>query len=367
MTNKVLKQHTDRFSLYKNARKGRQNGRKYVLSAVKSMIESAETQEAIRLGEAFGYYGHDRRILTGRLDVPETAVIMVEGKPVVIDNVPGCRTIALSVDDEGTVTHTQEIFDNEPGRIIAGLLESRAGGWSWATSGRDSPSASIPTTYYGMDYVRNPNFISLDHPANMYESAEDQQIKMLEGLQSEGGFSEDGAMDVLAHFAKIGAYEAEHGFLIRAEEAEAALFEARGQILELEQQHAEADSAKQTVESMLEGVKADHQMQLEGLNNELNALKEQISSGTATMDARREFVSEMLESLPVFVTETQREAMLNMASDEDLDTVKGLFESIRKASLNTLPLDKKQVTPPPASAGKPTVPVISFAPPTPQF
>ena len=84
----VLKTVTDRFCLYSIARKGRQNGRQYVLSAVKTMLESKETQEGLRLGELFGYYGHGRRQLTGKLEVPETSVIMVEGRPVVIDNVP---------------------------------------------------------------------------------------------------------------------------------------------------------------------------------------------------------------------------------------------------------------------------------------
>lgn len=100
----VLKTVTDRFCLYSNVRKGRQNGRQYVLSAVKTMLESKETQEGLRLGELFGYYGHGRRQLTGKLEVPETSVIMVEGRPVVIDNVPACRTVAISVDDNGIVT-----------------------------------------------------------------------------------------------------------------------------------------------------------------------------------------------------------------------------------------------------------------------
>ncbi|MCV4783918.1 hypothetical protein OFM36_31255, partial [Escherichia coli] len=82
-----------------------------------------------------------RRQLTGKLEVPETSVIMVEGRPVVIDNVPACRTVAISVDDNGIVTHTQEILNTEPGKIVAAMIESRAGGWSWATGGRESSRA----------------------------------------------------------------------------------------------------------------------------------------------------------------------------------------------------------------------------------
>ncbi|EJQ2206451.1 head processing protein, partial [Escherichia coli] len=145
----VLKTVTDRFCLYSNARKGRQNGRQYVLSAVKAMLESKETQEGLRLGELFGYYGHGRRQLTGKLEVPETSVIMVEGRPVVIDNVPACRTVAISVDDNGIVTHTQEILNTEPGKIVAAMIESRAGGWSWATGGRESGKIAVTTSFHG--------------------------------------------------------------------------------------------------------------------------------------------------------------------------------------------------------------------------
>lgn len=152
----VLKTVTDRFCLYSNARKGRQNGRQYVLSAVKTMLESKETQEGLRLGELFGYYGHGRRQLTGKLEVPETSVIMVEGRPVVIDNVPACRTVAISVDDNGIVTHTQEILNTEPGKIVAAMIESRAGGWSWATGGRESGKIAVTTSFHGVDYVTTP-------------------------------------------------------------------------------------------------------------------------------------------------------------------------------------------------------------------
>lgn len=345
---KVLKRHTDRFCLYKNARKGRQNGRNYLLSAVKSMFESAETQEGLRLGELYGYYGHGRREMAG-LDVPETAVVMVEGRPVIVDNVPGCRTVELSVDDEGIVTHTQEIFDNEPGRIIAGLLESRAGGWSWATSGRNG-TVAIPTRYFGMDYVKNPNFVSLDHPAYMNESA-DQEEKLLESLQAKG-FTEAGARDVLTHFNKIGEQEITHLSLIRAEESEIALLEARGQILDIEAQLSAEKARAESAESMLESVKED-------LNQKNQVLQKEISEKTDAAATRNTYLDVMLEALPVFVTDTQREAFRSLATEEDAKIVKGLFESIRKAAISTLPLDRNN---PPAEKTAVTtdLPVISF-------
>ena len=47
------------------------------------------------LGELFGYYGHGRRQLTGKLEVPETSVIMVEGSPGRYRQCfPACRTVS---------------------------------------------------------------------------------------------------------------------------------------------------------------------------------------------------------------------------------------------------------------------------------
>lgn len=360
LTTEVLTRHTDRFCLYKNARTGRQNGRNYLLTAVKAMIESAQTQEGIRLGELYGYYGHNRRMLTGRLDVPETAVVMVEGKPVVLDNVPGCRTIELSVDDDGVVTHTQEIFNNEPGRIIAGLLESRAGGWSWATSGKDSPSVSIPTAFFGFDYVTTPNFVSLDHPAYMNESAEERDAKLLEGLQAKG-FSEAAANDVKAHYIRLSEYETTQASVLRAEESEVALLEARGRIIELEQQATQAATSLEEHTGMLESLRTAHA-------EEVAALQQQLQNSTGQLDARREYVDKMLESLPVFVSPRQREAMLKLETEDDLEAVTGLFEAIRKASLHALPFDRSRA--PEMKSARPQTedqPIITFHSDRPYF
>ena len=116
MSRKVLTTHTDRFSLYEKVRQGKQNNRNYMLDAVKSMINSPETQEGLRLGELYGYYGHTRRQITGNMELPETAVVMVEGKPVVLDNVPSNRTIELSVDEEGVVTTLRKFLRRQPVR-----------------------------------------------------------------------------------------------------------------------------------------------------------------------------------------------------------------------------------------------------------
>jgi len=122
----ALRTVTDRFSLIDKIRRFTpQNDRNYLLRSVRGTFASPETQERIQLGEIFGYYGHGRRAVyyaqTGRLNLPEFAVVMIDGKPVSLENVPSNRTLEASVDDNGIVTHVQEILDTDPGNIIVGI------------------------------------------------------------------------------------------------------------------------------------------------------------------------------------------------------------------------------------------------------
>ncbi len=52
---KSLRQVTDRFSLFNDGRKLGANKRNYIIKSVQNMIASDATQEALRLGEAFGF------------------------------------------------------------------------------------------------------------------------------------------------------------------------------------------------------------------------------------------------------------------------------------------------------------------------
>ncbi|HDT4319413.1 TPA: head processing protein [Klebsiella aerogenes] len=309
----VLKTVTDRFCLYKNARTGRQNGRKYVLGAVKAMLESKETQEGLRLGELYGYYGHGRREMTGKLELPETSVIMVEGRPVVIDNVPACRTVSISVDDNGVVTHTQEILNTEPGKIVAAMIESRAGGWSWATGGRQSGSIAVTTSFHGVDYVTNPNYVSLDHPASagMFESADAQSL-LAESLSAHG-YSDESVQAVISHYGKLAELELMMEATERNAELETALLESQGRYLEAQMRQKEAEDRIALLESVA-GVRDDV---LVAIQNEL-------------------------DKLPIFVTASQKEAF-KLKQPDDAKVVASLFESLIKVGSRHLPLTPPQV------------------------
>ncbi|XJF60155.1 head processing protein (plasmid) [Escherichia coli] len=197
---------TDRFSLVEKIRKHTpQNNRNYVIQSVRDTFNSPETKERIALGEMYGYYGHGRRAMhynkTKSLNLPEVSVVMVDGKPVVLENVPSNRTIDISIDDNGIVTHTQEILDTDTGRIVQGMINSGAGGWSWATSGPDS-SVSLVKSFHGFDYVTVPNYISLDKKSLMLESAEERDAAIHAAL-IEQGFTDNAATDLVHHFSAM--------------------------------------------------------------------------------------------------------------------------------------------------------------------
>ena len=112
-------------NIHKEGRTGH-NGRRYVHHSVKKMLDSAATQEGLRLGELFGYFGHTARSLSGkmkpadrdrvmeefkagRLDmlVATTVIWSLSFKPGLgIENFPSASAIALAVVPSGMVTVT---------------------------------------------------------------------------------------------------------------------------------------------------------------------------------------------------------------------------------------------------------------------
>ncbi len=296
---KALRKVTDRFSLFNDGRKLGANKRNYIIKSVQNMIASDATQEVLRLGEAFGFYGHQPRQRANKLNIGETEVIMINGRPVVVENIPSNRTISLSCSDDGIVEHTEEILDTDTGKIVASMQDSRAGGWSWATGGRDTRQQSVVNSYHGMDYVLKPNYLSLDHPAMMFESAE-RDTMLLESLLNVGGFDAESAQNILT------SINGADFNLDRERELETEV------------------------------------MYLEGLNLELSA------KAKAASESQGRFKSMMLEAvnrLPFYLTDAQKLALSNMETDHDFDVINAMFESIGADKLKTLPTGMHQEAP----------------------
>ncbi|MEB2478219.1 head processing protein [Citrobacter freundii] len=327
--NKGLRTVTDRFSLTELFRKNTyQNGRQYLVSAVSDIFNSPETQERMKLGELYGFYGHGRREAhfnkTGSIRLPETSVIMVEGAPVVVDNVPSNRTLDISVSPDGIVSHTQEILDTPTGQIVNGMEKSQAGGWSWATKGGTQNGKAIIREYAGMDYVGIPNFLSLDRVALMTESAEDEQAQICAVLM-ENGMTEAGAVDVYHHFRKMRDGSALLEAAERATELELDMLAQQGQFQQIERALRE-DLA--SITARFNDSSKDYQAMMETARD----LKAQ----------RRTAVKAMLNNLPYHITDEQRNALIHMETGKDLEIVMALFESVSRSSVRDLPIAAHQ-------------------------
>ncbi|MEG2114575.1 MAG: head processing protein [Hafnia sp.] len=321
---KSLKTVTDRFSLVDTIRRHTpQNTRNYILKSVRETFNSPEVKECISLGEMYGYYGHGRRQIhyakTGKLTLPEVSVAIVEGKPVTLTNVPSNRTISVSVDDDGVVTHTQEILDTDPGHIVSGMEASNAGGWSWATGGSDCSVRSVVTGFYGFDYVTTPNYISLDKSSLMLESSGTRTELMIAALTA-AGFTENAATDLCQHFETLREDQAMFEAVEHTSHLESQMWALQGRLVEMQARVSEQ-----------------------------NAMLESAGELTKT---RRRIMRETLNNLPIFISKEQRQSLLRMESAEDIQVLSAMLESAAGNASSSLPIGDR--TPRQRDPGKQT-------------
>lgn len=150
-----------KYSLFDEGRTYTGHHRKYLLENAREVCYAPETREKIKLREAYGYYGHGRRQLTGKVDISEVGVAtMPNDDQIMIDNIPSNVTIQFDIDMDGLVTHTQQILNTESGKIVSGLHDSKVGGFSWAFHGSVSGQEKLATLtgFSGFDYVLQPGF-----------------------------------------------------------------------------------------------------------------------------------------------------------------------------------------------------------------
>lgn len=288
----VLEVVTDQFNLLDHGRSDG-NGRGYLVDSVKRVISSDFFKERKRLGELFGYFGHELRQLSDKMDLQDTVIINYNGKPVAVEVIPSNRTIDMTIDDNGIVTHTQEILDTPTGRAVQAMRNAGAGGWSWAVKAVPTVKGAIARTFHGFDWVKHPSYIDMGKQQAMFESVgvdneDDLLVNMFEGI----GFDSDGAKVLL-------------------------------------------NAWKSRVPSAQE---------LEGANLEIMMLESLVSSREAELaielaaKSQREMrITQALGHLPIFTSQRQIQALCSMADDEDRSIVVSLFESVAK-SMGDLPL-----------------------------
>lgn len=289
----VLDVVTDSFNLKDHGRSDG-NNRNYLVESVKAILNNPFTKERLKLGELYGYFGHNRREMAGKLELNETEIIYRDSKPVVIDNIPACRTIDISVDDQGIVTYKQEILDTPSGRAVKALVDAGVGGWSWVTGGVQTIKGVIAKSFHGFDYVKHPSYISTSKQQMMFESTGCQtENELIEMMLESQGFDKDQGIKICAMLEK-----------------------KTPSIIEYEELTQDV--------MMLESI----------INERDNVIKEY-----AVTHANREtFMLEALKNSPIIINQSVLTALTNMKDDNDCQTVKAFFESLIR---DDLPLGSK--------------------------
>ncbi|MBU2968725.1 hypothetical protein KO527_05105 [Pseudoalteromonas sp. C2R02] len=183
---KIIGKITDTFNLFKEGRIDHQNF-KVAVSSVQKVINSPIVQQGLKLGELFGYFGHDIRSKTGKLKPSD--VEFIDGVKHLV--IPDFRTVAISCSDEGIVTHTQEIFPTDGGRAAMGMIDRNAGGWSWASNSANGHT--IMTDLAGFDYVKHPNYISTQKAMMLASAQNDNTPENITSAMIENGLDEETA------------------------------------------------------------------------------------------------------------------------------------------------------------------------------
>ena len=309
------------FNLFDEGRTYTGHHRKYILESAVNTCYSPAVREGIRLREIFGYFGHGRRQLAGKLRLGEIEPVKLpDGSTIITECIPSNVTTRFEIDKDGNVEHEQEILESVPGKVALGLHQSRVGGFSWATGGTDGGvmGATRVTSFHGFDYVLNPGFVK-NRGFVLEDAGEGATRDMILESVCKLGVAETDAEKYLKHWvasAQIAAVELEE----RLEAA--AIYE------DALREESEARAAKVAeLDGMLQGLQA------------------KIDEETKAGEARRKMILEAAGTSTIVVPERVVESMLRMAGEDDLNVLVGFFESAGKVDLGQYPL--------PGNKGKP--------------
>lgn len=299
------------FNLFNEGRTYSGHHRKYILESAITTCYAPATRERMQLREAFGYFGHGRREIAGRLALPEVCPVKLpDGTTVIMENIPSNVTTSFEVMKDGTVKHSQQILEsNEPGRVVSALNKDKVGGFSWACGGVNGGAmgATRVADFHGFDYVMNPGFAS--NRGYILESAGSDMI--LENVAKATGMSDDNVRRWMQHWT-----------------ASAILENA-----ELQEQIVNAAIYEDSLREELEGKAALLESAIERIKRE-EAEKEQAKA--AILDAAGKSI--------IAIPEKVVHAMLNMSSGEQFQEVVAFFESAKRVNLSGLPLKEQQKT-----------------------
>lgn len=141
------------YNVHERGRKVTGQNRCFDTVALGKLINSPAVQESVKSGDMQGYFGHWPRVKFG-MATQEGGVL--DGKAVSLPL--AIRTVHLSADSDGNITHQAEFLDTHEGRLASSLYDSNTGGFSSAIDAVPRTNPSIPSAMYGFDYVLSPNY-----------------------------------------------------------------------------------------------------------------------------------------------------------------------------------------------------------------
>lgn len=292
------------FSLLDTKRKYTGQHRKYVIENARKICYSPVTRERIEKREAYGFYGHGRRVLCGKMDIQEVDVITLpDGAQAMVSNIPSNVTVKFEIDNAGTVSHTQEILDTETGKIVSSLNASKVGGFSWACPGKDggTKSPTLLSGFSGFDYVLAPGFSA--NRGYILESARRDVI--LESVAAVIG--DDRKAEQL-----VAGWQFQDTDISSWEDA---LFESRDAYFALKEQN---DNLKEQL--------AENKNKTLETENSLATLK----------DAYRSTLRELVDTLPIFIPSRVMDDLL----EGDFSRARGILESAKRLDFNQYPITR---------------------------
>ena len=295
------------YSLFDEGRQFSGNHRKYLLDNAMEICYSPATRERIKLREAFGYYGHGRRIITKKMEVGEVELAtMPDGTKAIVDNVPSNVTVAFEIDRDGTIRHVQEILDTEPGRIVSRLNASRVGGFSWACPGKDGGTrrATVMEGFSGFDYVLRPGFAT--NRGYVLEAADEN--KLLESVAAVVG--DDKKAELIVENWRLSSESADDEAIF---EAQARLGDMQARYDALEKKFQDASERLGKTESENIALKTAHAKQESNVRGILECLQ---------------------EAAPFFIPDE----VVHQMMEGDFARAKAIFEEARRTDLSQLPL-----------------------------
>ncbi|MDC5753536.1 hypothetical protein [Vibrio europaeus] len=282
----VLATVTETFNIFNDGRKHNTAPQSYVLSAVKSLVASGKTKERIELGEAIGFYGHTIREKTKKLKPNEKEWIIVDGESVEVRVQPAVRCTYFDCDDMGNVTHTEEFLDTDDGKAAYAAYKAKNGGFSWALGGINGTGkgfASVPREFAGFDYVFQPNFIPQERRELLLASTQENSEEMLLSSMKDEGLEQAQAESMVKLYARNGYHEFAVDDLI-----------------------------------MADMIEKSEKLQAESENREM-------------------LLSQVLDNCPYVLSNEQKEALINVSTQEQAETVASIFSSMAQTDLGDLP------------------------------